>query len=322
MSAKKVLTLDDLEPWSKAGPESLTDYPIPENIKVRYHFNDKINSKISIWPGGDSTHLAADAIVNAANEMLRPGGGICGAIHRAAGPNLYKECKLELKENGNFIDPGNAVLTKGYNLPAKYVIHTVGPRGKKPKLLKNAYESTIKLIDGDDIRSIGLCCISTGIFGFPIKPATRIAMKTVREWLEKEENLEKTDRIIFVVFLPKDVKIYYEYLHEFFPLTEQPICTDEEEEKDEEEEEEEKSSESGKSDKEDKKEKKTKSDRKSDSTPEKVTKEKDDKKSDIDEKEDKNKKKDEEKPKNDPQKTAKRKRVRIPKVKTSPVEDI
>ena len=304
MEEEDIMKLDDLETWSEAGPKSLEDHPIPENIKVRYGFNDEINSKISIWAGGDSTNLAIDAIVNAANEMLRPGGGICGAIHRAAGPKLYAECKIKLKENDKYIEPGNAVLTKGYELPAKYVIHTVGPRGKKPKLLKNAYNSTLNFIDGEEVRSVGLCGISTGIFGFPILPATRIALHTVREWLENEENREKTDRIVFVVFLPKDVKIYFNLLHEYFPLTEQPIYTGDDTEEDEEEE----SSEDD--DIEDKKPKKVKD---TDTKPKKETKVKDDKSDDEEKKVDKNKKKDDEKPK--------RRKPRIPKVKVSPAVD-
>ena len=163
--------------------------------------------------GGDSASLACDAVVNAANAHLARGGGICGVLHRAAGPSLEKACK----EIG-YTPTGKAAITPGFNLPAKYVIHAVGPIGEHPKELHDAYQSTLDYIDGDKVKSIGFCCISTGIYGYPIVPATNIALKTVREFLENEDNLKKTDRIIFVVFLPKDVEVYYQLIHNYFPL--------------------------------------------------------------------------------------------------------
>lgn len=219
---KKIMTLDELPTWSVAGPKSLKSHPVPEDIKdkVKFQPNQEINSKVSFWMHGDSASLAADAIVNAANEGLWAGGGICGVIHRAAGPQLQEAC-LKVAP----CETGKAALTEGFKLPAKYVIHAVGPVGEKPELLKGAYESTLNYVDGEKIRSVGLCCISTGIFGYPIVKATHIALETVRTWLENEENRNKADRIIFVVFEQRDVKVYYKLAHEYFPLTEEEIAT-------------------------------------------------------------------------------------------------
>lgn len=256
---KKIMTLDELPTWSVAGPKSLKAHPVPEDIKDKLKFqpNHEINTKVSFWMRGDSASLAADAIVNAANEGLYAGGGICGVIHHAAGPELQEACKK--------VSPcptGKAALTEGFKLPAKYVIHAVGPVGEKPELLKGAYESTLNYVDGEKIRSVGLCCISTGIFGYPIRPATHIALETVRTWLENEENRNKTDRIIFVVFESRDVKVYYQLAHEYFPLTNEEIEANPPDEADDELEEkkaeriEEKESEKEKGRKDDKKERK------------------------------------------------------------------
>jgi O-acetyl-ADP-ribose deacetylase (regulator of RNase III) len=163
--------------------------------------------------GGDSARLAADAIVNAANEWLAPGGGICGVIHAAAGPQLAEECRAV-----GVTATGMAALTKGYDLPAKFVIHAVGPTSQDPAALRSAYVETLRYIDGRELRSVGLCCVSTGIFGYPIRPATHIALETVREFLDSEENREKTDRIVFVVFERRDQDVYYEIIPEYFPI--------------------------------------------------------------------------------------------------------
>jgi len=123
------------------------------------------------------TRLEVDAIVNAANIYLLGGGGIDGAIHAAAGRELYNECK---KLNGCAI--GQAKITKGYNLPAKNVIHTVGPTDGNPNLLRSCYLSCLDLALQHSIRTICFCCIATGIYGFPREPAAKIALTTTREW--------------------------------------------------------------------------------------------------------------------------------------------
>jgi O-acetyl-ADP-ribose deacetylase (regulator of RNase III) len=206
-------TLDELEPWTVAGPAFLSSSG--KRVPPRYPKRDDVNARLSFWMRGDSARLQADAIMNAANEELTAGGGICGVIHNAAGPELAKEC-----DTIGWTETGKAVRTRGYNLVAKYVIHAVGPTCEDPVALRSAYDETLKHIDGVEIRSVGLCCISTGIFGHPIVPATHIALQSVREFLDVPENLAKTDRIVFVVFEPRDVQVYYDLVFEYFPVEE------------------------------------------------------------------------------------------------------
>jgi len=154
---------------------------------------------------GDITKLKVDAIVNAANKTLLGGGGVDGAIHRAAGAKLFEECK---RLGG--CETGEAKITKGYNLPAKYVIHTVGPiwRGGKSgeeEKLANCYRNSLKLAVENKIKSIAFPSISTGAYGFPIEKAAPIAFREVKNFLEKNKTIEK---IIFVLFLEKDFQIY------------------------------------------------------------------------------------------------------------------
>ncbi|XP_070328012.1 ADP-ribose glycohydrolase MACROD2 isoform X4 [Odocoileus virginianus] len=151
-----------------------------------------------------------------ANASLLGGGGVDGCIHRAAGPCLLAECR-----NLNGCDTGHAKITCGYDLPAKYVIHTVGPiarghiNGSHKEDLANCYKSSLKLVKENNIRSVAFPCISTGIYGFPNEPAAVIALSTIKEWLAK--NQHEVDRIIFCVFLEVDFKIYKKKMGEFFP---------------------------------------------------------------------------------------------------------
>ena len=146
---------------------------------------------------GDITTQAVDAIVNAANERLQGGGGVDGAIHRAAGRELLEECR---KIGG--CPTGEARITRGYRLPARHVIHTVGPvwhggSQGEPKLLAACYRNSLELAVANGIRTIAFPGISTGIYGYPLEPATRLAMTTVRDCLATMLSIQE---IRFVTF--------------------------------------------------------------------------------------------------------------------------
>ncbi|CUG89896.1 Hypothetical protein, putative [Bodo saltans] len=235
---------------------------------VRFLVNDTVNHKVSLFQG-DITTLEIDAIVNAANSSLRGGGGIDGAIHNAAGDLLYEEC-VTLEG----CPTGYTKVTNGYDLPAQFVLHTVGPMGRGDDDLERCYLSVLDHIlashklptHGDaviqaesrrvvpssssmqmnasaatsgtntlvpaiqtiaaydpttfkyrkPIRSLGICCISTGIFSFPRVRATHIALRTVRRWLEVHHDL--VDRVVFVVFGKVDLDVYDAMMPAYFPV--------------------------------------------------------------------------------------------------------
>jgi O-acetyl-ADP-ribose deacetylase (regulator of RNase III) len=163
---------------------------------------------------GDITLLRVDAIVNAANSSLLGGGGVDGAIHRAAGPELYEECR---KLNGCMT--GEAKITKAYKLPAKWIIHTVGPiwkdgmRSEEEKLAK-CYRSCLALARQNSIRSLAFPSVSTGAYGFPMDRAARIALQETKQFLATDEEFEK---VIFVCFGAKAMAIYQAALEIVFP---------------------------------------------------------------------------------------------------------
>lgn len=153
----------------------------------------------------DITGLDVDAIVNAANTSLLGGGGVDGAIHSSAGPQLLEECK---KLGG--CPTGQAKITKGYNLPAKWVIHTVGPvwRGgseNEDELVARCYRSSFALAEEYMIKTIAFPAISTGAYGFPIERAVKIALKETKEFLSRNNSIEK---IYFVCFSKRDYNCY------------------------------------------------------------------------------------------------------------------
>lgn len=162
---------------------------------------------------GDITRLDTDAIVNAANCSLLGGGGVDGAIHRAAGPGLLEQCR---KFGG--CKTGEAVITNAFSLPCKYVIHTPGPVWKggdrnEAGLLESCYRNSLKLAEEKKLESIAFPSISTGVYGYPLKEASLIAVKTVSGWTG-----EFPRRTVFVTFSPRDTNVYSEILkrlHDF-----------------------------------------------------------------------------------------------------------
>jgi len=145
-----------------------------------------------------------DAVVNAANARLAPGGGVAGAIHRAAGPGLYEECKPLAP-----IKPGDAVITAGHNLPNKYVIHCLGPvyGVDKPEeeVLARCYENALEVAERHQVKSIAFPSISTGYFGYPVEEAAAVALRTV---IKKIPELRFVRRIRFVLFSEADFEVY------------------------------------------------------------------------------------------------------------------
>ncbi len=158
---------------------------------------------------GDITMLKVDAIVNAANTSLMGGGGVDGAIHRAAGPGLLKECRAL-----NGCRTGEAKMTSGYNLPAKFVIHTVGPvwnggNNREKELLASCYRNSLWIAENTKLKSVAFPGISTGVYGFPKHLAAEIAVAEVRKFLETGTSVRK---VIFVAFDDENYSLYADLL--------------------------------------------------------------------------------------------------------------
>lgn len=179
----------------------------------------KKGDNLYLWRG-DITNLKVDAIVNAANNQLLgcfvPNHScIDNAIHTFAGVQLREECFELMQQKGHPEETGRAEITKGYNLPSKYVIHTVGPivsgelTKEHERLLASSYRSCLELAQANGLKSIAFCCISTGVFNFPNERAAQIAVETIKEFL-KENNSEM--KVIFNVFKEDDEKIYTKLL--------------------------------------------------------------------------------------------------------------
>lgn len=166
------------------------------------------NIKLECIKGDIADQPDITAVVNAANAQLRIGGGVAGAIHRAAGPELTKECRPKAP-----IKPGDAVISGGHNLPNKYVIHCLGPvYGKdKPeeKLLSDCYKNALQVAEKNGSDSIAFPAISTGAFGYPMKEAAEIAFSTIKDEIPKLESLKL---IRFVLFSDSDLRMHQEIL--------------------------------------------------------------------------------------------------------------
>ena len=167
----------------------------------------EILDKIEIKQG-DITKLTVDAIVNAANSSLLGGGGVDGAIHRTAGPELVKECRTL-----GGCPTGEARITKGYNLAARHVIHTVGPvYSGKPRdktLLTGCYQNSLKLAVENNVHSLAFPAISCGVYGYPIEEACKIAVDTTCGFIKNNPSVES---VTFMLFSLKDLKVYQDYL--------------------------------------------------------------------------------------------------------------
>ncbi len=151
---------------------------------------------------GDITQFKVDAMVNSANSELKGGGGVDGAIHRCAGSELLEECKKWIQVYGS-LKTGKAIITKGYNLSAKHVIHTVGPiysqhtAQENDILLQSCYQNCLELASDYHLKTIAFCSISTGVYGFPIERASQVALETIVRFLEENDSFEQ---VFFVLY--------------------------------------------------------------------------------------------------------------------------
>ena len=173
----------------------------------------KIHHKIKLVKG-DITKIQVDAIVNAANSSLMGGGGVDGAIHRAGGPAILEECRKIVARQGG-CKTGEAVITTGGKLPAKYVIHTVGPvwnggKNSEEQKLAGCYKNSLKIAVENNVTTIAFPNISTGIYGFPKDKAAEIAITTVTAFLEANEHIEQ---LLFVCFDDENYTLYHNILN-------------------------------------------------------------------------------------------------------------
>ncbi|EME48273.1 hypothetical protein DOTSEDRAFT_123821 [Dothistroma septosporum NZE10] len=174
----------------------------------------RFNTRISLIRA-DITKLETDAIVNAANESLLGGGGVDGAIHRAAGPGLLDECS-----DLDGCDTGDAKITGAYKLPCKKVIHAVGPvyystkrKGMHTTLLQSCYTKSLDLAVENGCKSIAFSALSTGVYGYPSGEAAETAIQAVKKWLEEDESrAENIERVVFCQFMEKDERAYDKYI--------------------------------------------------------------------------------------------------------------
>jgi O-acetyl-ADP-ribose deacetylase (regulator of RNase III) len=219
-----VLEIQDNYLQEEAREKGIVSFDEIPTVREQYQSNSEFADKISIWQG-DITRLEVDAIVNAANSQMLGCFVPChkcidNAIHSAAGIELREECNhymMKQGKNKSYEEPtGSAMITSSYNLPCKYVIHTVGPivgymlTSDLRNDLKSCYESCLKIASENGVRSIAFCCISTGEFHFPNDEAAKIAIDVVRTYLR--EDASKIDRVIFNVYKDFDKEIYEKLL--------------------------------------------------------------------------------------------------------------
>ena len=187
---------------------------VPSTNSVASTPNQHLNNTISLLRH-DITKLDVDCIVNAANESLLGGGGVDGAIHRAAGPGLLQECRTL-----DGCETGDAKITDAYRLPCKKVIHAVGPvywsakrqqPGLQDTLLRGCYRKSLEIAVQNGMKSIAFSALSTGVYGYPSNEAAEAALGEVKSFLDKDEG-QKLDRVVFITFEMKDVNAYNDYI--------------------------------------------------------------------------------------------------------------
>ncbi|KAL8869747.1 MAG: hypothetical protein Q9174_004039 [Haloplaca sp. 1 TL-2023] len=217
-SPSKVVKLQDIPTVSHLYKSGYLKSPPPSDDE--YKANAALNAKVALIRTS-ITDLEVTSIVNAANTGLLGGGGVDGAIHAAAGPDLLEEC-----ETLGGCETGSAKMTGAYELPSKHIIHAVGPvygrenrkrDGLAAELLANCYDESLQLA-AQKGGSIAFSCLSTGVYGYPSGEAAEIACETVREFLETDDG-KKLDRVVFCCFLEKDERNYQVLLPFFFPPT-------------------------------------------------------------------------------------------------------
>ncbi|KAI0312289.1 A1pp-domain-containing protein [Amylostereum chailletii] len=184
--------------------------------RPRFPASPALLDRVSLL-NGDITKIGCDAIVNAANKSLLGGGGVDGAIHRAAGPALLKECQTL-----SGCATGDAKISGGYALPALHVIHTVGPisssssADRAAERLQSCYRRSLEVAVANDVRSVAFPCISTGVYGYPPEEAAHVALAETRRFLDSDDG-KTIERVVFVVFLPEDEDIYRRLIPLYFP---------------------------------------------------------------------------------------------------------
>jgi O-acetyl-ADP-ribose deacetylase (regulator of RNase III) len=225
VSAAEIPTVSLLYRVKKLVPATIDPGSEADAPKPSQSFNDRIG-----LIRGDITKLEVDAIVNAANNSLLGGGGVDGAIHQAAGPGLLRECR---KLKG--CETGSAKITGAYNLPCKKVIHAVGPiysstyKEESAEDLAGCYTTSLKLAVENECKTIAFSALSTGVYGYPSQAAAPVAIKAIKDFLERKDG-DKIEKVVFCTFVLKDVEAYNNWLPRFFPPTEPKVENDEWEE--------------------------------------------------------------------------------------------